>query len=100
MDLGLTPAEARLLKRLNTPRKIQAFLHDLKQNFELDGECCRPVREVLRKGLAVLNVPPRNADEQRKALADILQCPRGAHAPPRRDEAPRQTDRPKRSPVR
>jgi hypothetical protein len=47
-DLGLTPAEFRLLKRLNTPRKIQTFLHDLQQNFELDGECCRPVREVLR----------------------------------------------------
>jgi len=48
MDLGLTPGEVRVLKRLNTPRKIQSFLHDLKQNFELDGECCRPVREVLR----------------------------------------------------
>jgi hypothetical protein len=48
MDLGLTPAELRVLKRLDTPQKIQAFLHDLKQNFELDGECCRPVREVLR----------------------------------------------------
>jgi len=48
MDPGLTPAEQRLLKRLNTPRKIQSFLHDLKQNFELQGECCRPVREVLR----------------------------------------------------
>ena len=48
MDLGLTPAELRVLKGLNTPRKIQTFLHDLKQNFELDGECCRPVREVLR----------------------------------------------------
>ncbi len=47
-DLGLTAAEYRLLKRLDTPKKIQAFLHDLRQNFELDGECCRPVREVLR----------------------------------------------------
>src|SRR5438105_12480774 len=47
-DLGLTPAEYRLLKRLDTPKKIQSFLHDLKQNFELEGECCRPVREVLR----------------------------------------------------
>jgi hypothetical protein len=48
MDLGLTPAELRVLRRLNTPAKIQAFLHDLKQNFELDGDSCRPVREVLR----------------------------------------------------
>lgn len=47
-ETGLSPAEFRVLKRLNTPKKIQAFLHDLKQNFELDGECCRPVREVLR----------------------------------------------------
>jgi len=47
-DLGLKPAEFRLLERLNTPRKIQSFLHDLRQNFELDGDCCRPVREVLR----------------------------------------------------
>src|SRR6267142_2040237 len=48
MDLGLTPAELRVLKRLNTPAKIHAFLHGLRQNFELGGECCRPVREVLR----------------------------------------------------
>ncbi len=48
MDLGLTPAELRVLKGLNTPAKIHAFLHGLRQNFELGGECCRPVREVLR----------------------------------------------------
>jgi hypothetical protein len=47
-DLGLTRAEFAVLRRLNTPRKIQAFLHDLKQNFEPDGDTCRPVREVLR----------------------------------------------------
>jgi hypothetical protein len=47
-DLGLEPAEFAVLERLDTPRKIQAFLHGLKQNFEIDGECCRPVREVLR----------------------------------------------------
>lgn len=48
MDLGLTPAELRVLERLRTPQKIQAFLYGLRQNFELDGECCRPVRAVLR----------------------------------------------------
>ena len=46
--LGLSPAEYRSLARLDTPRKIQAFLHALRQNFELEGDCCRPVREVLR----------------------------------------------------
>jgi hypothetical protein len=47
-DLGLTAGEYAVLRRLDTPQKIQAFLHDLRQNFELDGQNCRPVREVLR----------------------------------------------------
>src|SRR5690606_20066099 len=47
-DLGLTPAEFAILERLDTPQKIQGFLFDLSQNFETDGETCRPVREVLR----------------------------------------------------
>ena len=47
-DLGLTKAEFAVLRRLNTPRKIQAFVYDLKQNFEPDGDTCRSVREVLR----------------------------------------------------
>jgi len=47
-DLGLTPAEFAVLRRLDTPRKIQAYLYALKQNFEPDGDTCRPVREVLR----------------------------------------------------
>jgi hypothetical protein len=51
-DLGLTPAEFAVLARLDTPQKIQAYLYDLKQNFELDGETCRPVRHVLRHGAA------------------------------------------------
>jgi hypothetical protein len=48
-DLGLTPAEFAALERLDTPQKIQAFLHALRQNFELDGDTCRPVRTVLRE---------------------------------------------------
>jgi hypothetical protein len=48
-DLGLTSAEFALLRRLDTPHKIQAFLYKLGQNFEVDGETCRTVREVLRK---------------------------------------------------
>ena len=47
-DLGLTPAEFAVLRRLDTPRKIQAFVYGLKQNFELGGETCLTVREVLR----------------------------------------------------
>jgi hypothetical protein len=47
-DLGLTRTEYAVLRRLDSPRKIQAFLYDLQQNFEPDGETCRSVREVLR----------------------------------------------------
>jgi len=46
-DLGLTPAEFALLERLDTPQKIQGFLYGLRQNFELTGDTCRPVRHVL-----------------------------------------------------
>ena len=46
--LGLTPGEYALLRRLDTPRKIQGFLYRLEQNFELKGDTCRPVRVVLR----------------------------------------------------
>jgi hypothetical protein len=51
-DLGLQPREYALLRRLDTPQKIQACLHDLRQNFETDGDTCRPVREVLKSGRA------------------------------------------------
>jgi hypothetical protein len=47
-DLGLTRREFAVLERLDTPQKIQMYLHDLKQNFEPDGDTCRTVREVLR----------------------------------------------------
>jgi len=47
-DLGLAPREFAVLRRLDTPQKVQAYLHGLRQNFELDGESCRPVRHVLR----------------------------------------------------
>src|SRR3954469_1025896 len=45
-DLGLEPREFAVLRHLRTPRKIQAYLHGLKQNFEVGGETCQPVREV------------------------------------------------------
>jgi hypothetical protein len=47
-DLGLTPAEFAVLRRLDTPQKIQSFLFHLGQNFETAGETCGTVRDVLR----------------------------------------------------
>ena len=47
--LGLTRAEFAALQRLRTPERIQAFLNDLRQNFELRGETCHSVRTVLRE---------------------------------------------------
>ncbi len=47
-DLGLPAAQFAVLRRLDSPRKIQAFLHELKQNFEIDGETCQPVAQVLK----------------------------------------------------
>jgi hypothetical protein len=46
-DLGLTPTEFAVLRRLDSPRRIQDFVYRLKQNFELGGETCLTVREVL-----------------------------------------------------
>jgi len=48
-DLGLTPAEFRVLQRLDTPHKIQAYLNGIPQNFEPDGQTALSVREVLRQ---------------------------------------------------
>ena len=48
-DLCLTKAEFALLRRLDTPERIQHFLdHGLRQNFEVGGETCDTVRAVLR----------------------------------------------------
>ena len=51
-DLGLTRAQFAVLRRLDTPQKIQAYLYHLRQNFEPDGDTCRPVGAVLRAGKA------------------------------------------------
>lgn len=45
----LNHQEIRLLKKLNTPRKIQDYLVALPQNFESSGETCYSVRRVLRE---------------------------------------------------
>ena len=47
-DLGLSARHFAVLRRLDTPQKIQMYLHELKQNFEPDGDTCRTVSEVLR----------------------------------------------------
>ena len=47
-DLGLTRAEFAILRRLDSPEKIQKFLFSLGQNFEVDGDTCRTVRGVLK----------------------------------------------------
>jgi hypothetical protein len=54
-DLGLTPPEFALLRRLETPEKIQAFLNALPQNHEPDGETLYSVRGVLyaRRALCI-----------------------------------------------
>lgn len=41
-------AEMKILKRLNSPRKIQDWLGTIPINFEKDGETCRSPRRVLR----------------------------------------------------
>ena len=48
-DLGLTRAEFAVLRRLSTPAKIQGFLNALPANFEIGGQTCMSVREVLRR---------------------------------------------------
>jgi hypothetical protein len=47
--LGLSRAEFAMLRRLDTPQKIQAFLNSTPINHELDGETMLSVREVLRQ---------------------------------------------------
>lgn len=51
--LGLGAAEYRTLARLNTPEKIQKFVNDIPQNFEIGGVTCLSVREVLRQKRAL-----------------------------------------------
>lgn len=50
--LGLTEAELKILKKLNTPQKIQDFLDTLEFNFEHEGETYMSPRRVLREGKA------------------------------------------------
>ena len=47
-DLGLTVDEARVLRPLTTPWRIQEFVIGLSANFEEEGDTLRSVRGVLR----------------------------------------------------
>jgi len=46
---GLTKAELVLLRRLDTPRKVQDYLNKLPQNFEPDGDTCFSPRRVMKE---------------------------------------------------
>jgi hypothetical protein len=48
-DLGLSKADFAVLRRLRTPQQIQDFLNRMRPNFEVDGQTCLSVREVLRQ---------------------------------------------------
>src|SRR5512140_743957 len=52
-DLGLTKAEFAILRRLDTPEKIQAYIDAIPQNFEIGGETCLSVREALSQRRAL-----------------------------------------------
>src|SRR5262249_54776571 len=45
----LSKAEFAVIRRLSTPQRIQNFLDAMSPNFELDGQTCLSVREVLRQ---------------------------------------------------
>ena len=51
--LGLAKAEFAILRRLNTPEKIQAYIDAIPQNFEIGGETCLSVRQALRQRRAL-----------------------------------------------
>ena len=44
---GLNKKETKILRKLNTPHKIQIFLDDIPRNFEPDGDTCMSPRKVL-----------------------------------------------------
>jgi hypothetical protein len=52
-DLGLDRAEFAILRRLNTPEKIQAYIDSMPQNFEIGGETCLSVRKALNQRRAL-----------------------------------------------
>lgn len=51
MRFNLPEREYRLLKKLNTPVKIQSFLDEMSINFEYDGDTYLSPLRVLRQGI-------------------------------------------------
>ncbi len=49
MNSGFTHAELRLVRPLNTPRKIQDFIDAIPMNFQRTGPACLSPRRVLRE---------------------------------------------------
>jgi len=49
---GLTKKELKVLKKLNTPKKIQNFLNKIPINFEPNGDTCMSPRMVLKTNIA------------------------------------------------
>jgi hypothetical protein len=49
---GLSDKEERLLRRLNTPAKVQKYLDSIPFNYEKGGERCGSARVVLRTNKA------------------------------------------------
>ena len=49
---GLNKKELSILKKLNTPQKIQDFLDSMPTNNEKQGETCMSPRRVLKEGKA------------------------------------------------
>ena len=47
-----TPAERRLIRRLNTPIAVQRFLNRMPYNTEPSGDTLRGFRQVVRRGTA------------------------------------------------
>ncbi|MEK6888877.1 MAG: transglutaminase-like domain-containing protein [Nanoarchaeota archaeon] len=45
---GLNKGEIAIVKKLNTPKKIQDFINSLKINFEPKGDTCQSPRMVLK----------------------------------------------------
>lgn len=48
-DLGLSPGEYAVLKRLSSPERVQAYLNATPINHEIGGETVLSVREVIRQ---------------------------------------------------
>ncbi len=46
---SLTKEEVNILKKLDTPHKIQIFLDNIPRNFEPEGDTCMSPRRVLRE---------------------------------------------------